>query len=93
MAGMMCKKFFGTLANETSPQAVSLKKMYGGQAFVFLNRFMDLLDIGPGQSTGDLDAADIKNTGIPFNVFGPTVKYLNEKSVEEVRSFVMQLSV
>lgn len=93
MAGNMCKQFYQLLANETAPQAVAMRKVFGGQAFVFLNRLMDVLELGPGQMTGDLDATDIRNTGIPWDVRVPSVKYLGPQGVEQVRSFVMQMSV
>ncbi|CAL5981915.1 Intraflagellar_transport protein 172 [Hexamita inflata] len=93
MAGLTCKNFFKVLQNETSQQAQSLKKIYGGQAFVFLNRFMDVIELAPNQSTGELDAVDIKNSGIPWDVKAPSKQYLNAKSIEDVRSFVMNMSV
>ena len=54
---------------------------------------MDVSELNPGTNTGELDAVDIKNTGIPWDVKVPATKYLNDKSFEEVRSFVMGLSV
>lgn len=54
-----------------------MRKIFGGQAFVFLNRLMDVLELKPGEMTGDLDATDIRNTGIPWDVRVPKIKYLN----------------
>ena len=54
---------------------------------------MDILGLEPGQSTAELDAIDIKNTGIPWEVRAPYTKYLTEKSNEEVRSFLISLSI
>lgn len=93
MAGMQCKKFYQMLLNESSQQAQNMRKQFGGQAFVFLNRLMDVLELPPRTSTEQLDADDIKGTGIPFNVLTPSIKFENQKQVEEVRSFVMNISV
>lgn len=54
-----------------------MKRVFGGQAFVFLNRFMDVIELEGGQTTGDLDAADIRGTGIPWDVRMPYERYLD----------------
>lgn len=93
MAGNVCKQFYSLLVNESAPAAVAMRRVFGGQAFVLLNRFMDVIELNPGDSTGDLDAADIRGTGIPWDVRVPAVRYLDNEGVEAVRTFVMQMSV
>ena len=68
-----------------------MRNSFGGQAYVFFNRLMDVMELSPGAMTGDLDAQELRGTGIPFDVRAPTRRYLSD--ISEIRSFVMQLSI
>ncbi|KAH0574592.1 Intraflagellar transport protein 172 [Spironucleus salmonicida] len=95
LAGLTCKKFYQLLQNETSPQAVAFRRAFGGQAFVFLNRLLDVIEHQQtgAKTTGDLDASDIRQTGIPWDVSVPRLAYIGESSLEDARGFVMNMSV
>eukprot|EP00111_Clytia_hemisphaerica_P000435 TCONS_00001218-protein len=62
-------------------------------AFVFLNRYLDLSE---GIEDGNLDAidnTDIMDTDIPLEVPLPETQYLNEEQREEVKEWVLAVSM
>lgn len=89
MAGEWCQRFHERLVHETNPALVTTRKVCGGQAFVFLNRLMDIADLKPSETTGVLDAADLRGSGIPWDVRVPTTQYLGAAGYERVRSYVV----
>lgn len=89
MAGEWCQRFHERLAHESNPALVATRKVCGGQAFVFLNRLMDIAELKPNETTGILDAGDLRGSGIPYDVRVPTTQYLNAAGYERVRSYVV----
>jgi len=64
-------------------------------AFVFLNRYLDLSEaIEDGEPTSaGLDNSDFKGTEIPYDFALPSEQCLDEDRREEVRDWVLQLSM
>lgn len=63
-------------------------------AFVMLNRFLDLSDaMDDPDSAGDLENADFAETDIPFDFHIPQRPFANEDMKEDVRNFVLELSM
>lgn len=63
-------------------------------AFVFLNRFLDLCDaIDDPENSSALDNVDFVGTDIPFEVSLPEEHWLSEEKCEEVRDYVLSISV
>jgi len=64
-------------------------------AFVFLNRYLDLSEaIEDGERTsGGLDNSDFQGTEIPYDYPLPSEQWLDEEKREEVRDWVLQLSM
>merc|ERR1712100_462230 len=63
-------------------------------AFVFLNRFLDLCDaIEDPDGAAELDNVDFAGTDIPFEVNLPEHHWLTDEKCEEVREYVLSISV
>ena len=63
-------------------------------AFVMLNRFLDLSDaMDDPDSAGALENADFADTDIPFDFHIPQRPFANEDMKEDVRNFVLELSM
>mmetsp|Transcript_36011 Transcript_36011/g.113938 ORF Transcript_36011/g.113938 Transcript_36011/m.113938 type:complete len:205 (+) Transcript_36011:103-717(+) len=63
------------------------------QAFVFLNRYLDLADAIDDPDNGVLENSDFVHTDIPFDYPLPDQHYLDEDKREEVRDWVLALSM
>jgi len=75
---------------------MSCKEMsWQNMAFVFLNRYLDLSEaIEDGERTsGVLDNTDFQGTEIPYDYPLPSEQWLDEEKREEVRDWVLQLSM
>lgn len=66
-----------------------------GMAFVMLNRFLDLCDAmdEPDSSAAVIENADFADTDIPFDFLIPQRPYVSEAVREDVRNFVLELSM
>ncbi|KAJ9515621.1 hypothetical protein QJQ45_021684, partial [Haematococcus lacustris] len=64
-------------------------------AFVMLNRFLDLSDAmeDPDSSAAVIENSDFAETDIPFDFHIPQRAYVPEDKKEEVRNFVLELSM
>ncbi|XP_077008571.1 intraflagellar transport protein 172 homolog isoform X7 [Tamandua tetradactyla] len=62
-------------------------------AFIFLNRFLDLTDAIEEGTLDALDHSDFQDTDIPFEVPLPAKQHIPEAQREEVRDWVLTVSV
>eukprot|EP00798_Chlamydomonas_sp_ICE-L_P014195 gene14195-20165_t len=64
-------------------------------AFVMLNRFLDLTDAmdDPDSSAAEIENSDFADTDIPFDFHIPQRAYTSEDQREEVRNYVLELSM
>ncbi|XP_074197923.1 intraflagellar transport protein 172 homolog isoform X2 [Camelus bactrianus] len=62
-------------------------------AFIFLNRFLDLTDAIEEGTLDALDHSDFQDTDIPFEVPLPAKQHVPEAQREEVRNWVITVSV
>mmetsp|Transcript_15284 Transcript_15284/g.25210 ORF Transcript_15284/g.25210 Transcript_15284/m.25210 type:complete len:1767 (+) Transcript_15284:218-5518(+) len=63
-------------------------------AFVFLNRYLDLSEaMEDADGGGRIENADFEKTDIPYDFPLPEKQYLSEEKREEVRDWVLQLSM
>ena len=63
-------------------------------SFVFFNRYLDLIEaIDDPDAADQLDNADFADTDIPFDFELPSRHYLDERDREEVRDWVLTLSM
>lgn len=62
-------------------------------AFVFLNRFLDLSEGIEEGSLDNMDNTDFLETDIPLEVPVPESQYLNEDQLEEVKEWVLAVSM
>ncbi|XP_068135903.1 intraflagellar transport protein 172 homolog [Hyperolius riggenbachi] len=62
-------------------------------AFIFLNRFLDLVDAIEEGNLDSLDHSDFQNTDIPFEVPLPAKQHISVEKREEVREWVLAISM
>lgn len=62
-------------------------------AFVFLNRYLDLNEAIEDEDLSGLDNMDFVGTDVPFEVPLPEEHWLGEEKREEVREYVLSISV
>ncbi|XP_053316583.1 intraflagellar transport protein 172 homolog [Spea bombifrons] len=62
-------------------------------AFIFLNRFLDLVDAVEEGSLDALDHSDFQDTDIPFEVPLPAKQHVPAEKREEVREWVLAVSM
>ena len=62
-------------------------------AFVFLNRYLDLYESIEERSLDNLDNTDFADTDIPFEIPLPEEPYLDERQHEEVKEWVLAVSM
>uniref|UniRef100_A0A8C0IIW3 Intraflagellar transport protein 172 homolog n=1 Tax=Bubo bubo TaxID=30461 RepID=A0A8C0IIW3_BUBBB len=62
-------------------------------AFIFLNRFLDLSDAIEEGNLNSLDHSDFQSTDIPFAVPLPAQQHVPEQTREEVRDWVLTMSM
>ncbi|KAM4693761.1 LOW QUALITY PROTEIN: intraflagellar transport protein 172 homolog [Discoglossus pictus] len=82
-------------ADKTFYEAGMAAKMMGWEnsAFIFLNRFLDLVDAIEEGSLDALDHSDFQDTDIPFEVPLPAKQHLPLEKREEVREWVLAVSM
>ena len=66
---------------------------WGGMAFVFLNRFLDLCDAIDEQNLDGLDHTDFLETDIPFEIPLPDQCTVSDAKREEAKEWVLTVSV
>ena len=66
---------------------------WGGMAFVFLNRFLDLCDAIDEQNLDGLDHTDFLDTDIPFEIPLPDLCTVSDAKREEAKEWVLTVSV
>jgi intraflagellar transport protein 172 len=62
-------------------------------AFVFLNRYLDLNEAIEDEDLSGLDNVDFVGTDVPFEIPLPEEHWLGEEKREEVREYVLSISV
>merc|ERR1712159_906085 len=62
-------------------------------AFVFLNRYLDLSEAIDEGNLDALDNTDFAGTDVPFEVQLPSEQFLQEDKREEIRTWVLDISV
>ncbi|KAG8430928.1 hypothetical protein GDO86_019734, partial [Hymenochirus boettgeri] len=66
---------------------------WGNSAFIFLNRFLDLVDAIEEGTLDALDHSDFQDTDIPFEVPLPAKQHIPAEKREEVREWVLAVSM
>ncbi|XP_030054442.1 intraflagellar transport protein 172 homolog [Microcaecilia unicolor] len=73
----------------TAAKAVGWENM----AFIFLNRFLDLVDAIEEGNLDALDHSDFQDTDIPFEVPLPAKQHVSVEKREEIREWVLAVSM
>ena len=73
---------------------IACKNMnWENMAFVFLNRYLDLYEAIEERSLDNLDNTDFADTDIPFEIPLPEEPYLDQRQHEEVKEWVLAVSM